>query len=254
MQAETLTFDQVHLGVPQPETAARWYIEHLGARPGDHFDRIWFGGTRMIFLENATPAPSRGAAIDHFALSCADVEAQIDALEGSGARVTTPVGRVLPDPPAGRVQKDPAYEGYRYAYIEDPWGARIQLVEEPGAIAFHHVHLRVPDPDGTRRWYLDRFGGEPAKLKGRLEGIKYGDVWVFMEQGNTEPSRGHTIDHVGWRMPDLLATAAELKAKGGLAFTVEPKPGPPGAYSPVLMSFAEDPWGVKIELLQRHGE
>jgi predicted enzyme related to lactoylglutathione lyase len=137
----------------------------------------------------------------------------------------------------------------RYAFIEDPWGARIQLVEEPGALAFHHVHLSVPDPEGTRLWYLDRFGGEPAKLKGRLEGIKYGDVWLFMEQGNTTPSRGHTIDHVGWRMPDLLATAAKLKAKGGLAFTTEPKPGPPGAYSPVLMSFAEDPWGVKIGVL-----
>jgi catechol 2,3-dioxygenase-like lactoylglutathione lyase family enzyme len=238
--AETLTFDQVHLGVPQPETAARWYVEHLGAKPGDHVDRIWFGGTRVIFLENATPAPSRGAAIDHFALSCADVKAQVDALEGSGARVTTPVSDM---PGLGR-----------YAYIEDPWGARIQLVEEPGALAFHHVHLSVPDPEGTRAWYLDRFGGDPAKLKGRLEGIKYGDVWLFMDQGNTVPSRGHTIDHVGWRMPDLLATAAQLKAKGGLAFTTEPKPGPAGAYSPVLMSFAEDPWGVKIELLQRHPE
>lgn len=238
--AETLTFDQVHLGVPQPETAARWYVEHLGARTGDHVDRIWFGSTRVIFLENATPAPSRGAAIDHFALSCADVQAQVGALQGSGVRVTTPVSDM---PGLGR-----------YAFIEDPWGARIQLVEEPGALAFHHVHLSVPDPEGTRLWYLDRFGGEPAKLKGRLEGIKYGDVWVFMEQGNTVPSRGHTIDHVGWRMPDLLATAARLKAKGGLAFTTEPKPGPPGVYSPVLMSFAEDPWGVKIELLQRHAE
>jgi catechol 2,3-dioxygenase-like lactoylglutathione lyase family enzyme len=238
--AETLTFDQVHLGVPQPATAARWYVEHLGARAGDHVDRIWFGGTRIIFLENATPAPSRGAAIDHFALSCADVQAQVGALQGSGARVTTPVSDM---PGLGR-----------YAFIEDPWGARIQLVEEPGALAFHHVHLSVPDPEGTRLWYLDRFGGEPAKLKGRLEGIKYGDVWLFMEQGNTVPSRGHTIDHVGWRMPDLLATAAKLKAKGGLAFTTEPKPGPSGAFSPVLMSFAEDPWGVKIELLQRHAE
>ena len=57
MQAETLTFDQVHLGVPDPQAAARWYVRHLGASPGDHVDRIWFGGTRVIFLENATPAP-----------------------------------------------------------------------------------------------------------------------------------------------------------------------------------------------------
>ncbi|MGH9254283.1 MAG: VOC family protein [Vicinamibacterales bacterium] len=240
MHSETLTFDQVHLGVPDPEAAARWYVQHLGAAPGEHVDRIWSGATRIIFLANATPAPSRGAAIDHFALSCADVSAQVSALDGSGVRVTTPV---TDRPGLGR-----------YAFIEDPWGARVQLVEEPGALRVHHVHLHVPDPDRSRAWYLDRFGGEPARLKGQLDGIRYGDVWVFMDQGAAEPSRGHTIDHVGWRTTDLLVKAAELKAKGGLTFTTEPKPGPPGAYSPVLMSFAEDPWGVKIELLQRHRE
>ena len=237
MQAETLTFDQVHLGVPDPEAAARWYVQHLGAAPGDHVDRIWFGATRVIFLQNASPAPSDGAAIDHFALSCADVAAQVSSLAGSNARVATPVSDM---PGLGR-----------YAYIEDPWGAKIQLVEEPGPITFHHVHLRAADPAQLRAWYLDRFGGTAAKLKDRLDGIQYGDVWLFVDQGAADPSRGHTIDHVGWRMPDLTAKASELKSKGGLTFTTEPKPGPPGAYSPVLMSFAEDPWGVKIELLQR---
>ncbi|MBI4885648.1 MAG: VOC family protein [Acidobacteria bacterium] len=234
---ETLTFDQVHLGVPDPGAAAQWYVRHLGAAPGDNFDRIWFGPARVIFLKNEAPAPSRGAAIDHFALSCTDVRAEVAALDGSGARVTTAVSEA---PGLGR-----------YAYVEDPWGARIQLVEEPGAPRFHHVHLQVPDPAATRGWYLERFGGERAALKGTLDGIRYGDVWLFLDRGANEPSRGHAIDHIGFRMPDLLARAAALKTMGGLTFTTDPKPGPPGAFSPALMSFAEDPWGVKIELLQR---
>jgi len=232
----TLTFDQVHLGVPDPEGAAQWYVQHLGARPGEHVDRVWFGPTRMIFLKNATPAPSHGAAIDHFALSVADVHGQVKALEDSGVRVTAAVSDA---PGLGR-----------FAFVEDPWGAKIQLVEEPGALRFHHVHLRMPDPDAARSWYLERFGGTRATLKGRLDGIQYGDVWLFLEGGTSVPSRGHTIDHIGWRMPDLLAKAAELKAKG-LTFTTEPHAGPQAAHAPVLMSFTEDPWGVKIELLQR---
>ena len=236
---ETLTFDQVHLGVPDPEAAARWYVQHLDAAPGDNTDRIWFGGIRAIFLKNATPAPSRGSAIDHFALSYPDVAAKVASLESAGVKVITPVSEA-------------SWLG-RLAYVADPWGASIQLVEEPGPSSFHHVHLAVPDPEQTRRWYLDRFGGEQASLKGKLDGIKYGDVWVFIDKGPAAPSRGHAIDHVGWRMPDLLTKAAELR-KQGLSFTTEPQPGPPGAFSPVLMSFTEDPWGVKIELLQRRGE
>ena len=223
MAVETLTFDQVHLGVPDPEIAARWYVEHLGAAPGDNADRIWFGPTRVIFLKNASPGPSEGTAIDHFALA------------GS-------VGRVLLDPSVRRVQEDPAY-------VADPWGTKIQLVEDSGPLRVPHVHLRVPDVERARGWYLDRFGGERTALDGR-PGIKYGDVWLLLDEGAAVPSRGHAIDHVGWRTPDLLALAAEVKQKG-VTFSTEPQPGPPGAFSPVLMSFTEDPWGVKIELLQR---
>ena len=236
---ETLTFDQVHLGVPDPDAAARWYVEHLDAKAGDNSDRIWFGPIRAIFLKNATPGPSRGSTIDHFALSYPDVAAKIASLRAAGVTVTTPVGET-----AGLG---------KHAYIADPWGTTIQLVEEPGAPAFHHVHLRVPDPGATSRWYVERFGGDQGKLKGQLDGIRYGNVWVFLDTGDAAPSRGHAIDHIGWRMPDLMARAADFR-KQGITFTTEPQPGPPGAFSPVLMSFAEDPWGVKIELLQRRGE
>lgn len=233
---ETLTFDQVHLGVPDPAAAARWYQQYLDAAPGEHIDRVMVGGIRVIFLQNDAPAPSGGAAIDRFGLSFADLDARLRALDGSGARVVAPPAML---------------EGcYRSAVVEDPWGARVELVEDPDTIGFHHVCLRVPDPDLVRGWYVERLGGSPGSLKGRLEGLQYGSVWVFMEPGAAEPSRGHAIDHVGWRMQDLRSRAADLKTRG-LRFTTEPQPGPPGAYSPTLMSFAEDPWGVKIELLQR---
>lgn len=237
---ETLIFDQAHLGVPDPEAGARWYVEHLGARPGDHTDRVWIGDIRVIFLKNDAPGRSEGTAIDHMAISVPDVAATMKALEGSGARVLTPPTDV---------------EGlHTSAFIEDPWGTKIELLDDTERAGFHHVQLQVPDPTAARTWYVERFGGREGTFKGRLEGIQYGGVWVFIdEHAAAAPSRGHAIDHVGWRMPDLAATAAQLKAMG-LTFTTEPKPGPPGPFSPVLMSFAEDPWGVKIELLQRRGE
>ena len=230
-----LTFDQVHLGVPDPVAAASWYQRFLGATPGDHVDRVMFGRTRFIFLKNETPEPSHGSAIDHVALSFEDLDARMTALEGSGMRVTTPVGDG-----AG---------AHKSAVVEDPWGARIQMGQDPETLGLHHVHLQVPDPAQARRWYVEMLGGQAAMKEG-LDGVQCGDVWLLLEPGVAVPSRGHTIDHIGWRMPDLLATAAQLKTRG-VSFTTEPHPGPAAPHAPVLMSFAEDPWGVKIELLQR---
>jgi lactoylglutathione lyase len=239
MQGETLTFDQVHLGVPNPEAAAEWYRQYLGATPGDHADRVMFGRTRFIFLKNDTPAPSRGASIDHVGLSSVDLDVRMKKLEGSGMQLVAPPRSVTGI--------------YTSAFIEDPWGARIELLEDAEDVGLHHVHLQVPDPAVSRSWYLERFGGTAARLRGTIDGIKYGDVWLLADRGTAEPSGGHTIDHIGWRMPDLMATAAELRTKG-VSFTTEPHPGPTAPHAPVLMSFTEDPWGVKIELLQRRGE
>ena len=230
------TFDQVHLGVPDPGASANWYRQHLGATQGEHTDRVMFGDTRFIFLKNETPAPSHGAAIDHVGFSFADLDAGLKALDGSGIRVTTPVTEIA--------------DLYRSGFIEDPWGTRIEVVEDPETVGFHHVHLQVPDPETARGWYVERFGGEPAKFKNQIDGLKYGGVWLFADRGAATPSQGHAIDHIGWRMADLLAAATTLRTQG-VHFTTEPHPGPSTAHAPAMMSFTEDPWGGRIELLQR---
>ena len=231
------TFDQVHLGVPDPLAGAAWYRQYLGATPGDHVDRVMFGGTRFIYLRNESPAPSRNAAIDHVALAVPDLDARLKALEGSGARLVSPPG------PSG---------GRRSCMVEDPWGTSLELVEDATS-GLDHVHLRVPDPARTSQWYVDNFAGAAGSFDGRSDGVRCADVWLVIEQGSAEPSRGHAIDHIGYRVPDLAGAAADLKRRG-VTFTTEPHAGPPGAHAPALMSFVEDPWGVKIELLQRRGE
>jgi lactoylglutathione lyase len=233
-----LVFDQVHLGVPDPLAGAAWYRQYLGATAGDHTDRVMFGRTRFIFLKNEAPTPTRDAAIGHVALSVSNLDAQLRTFDGSGGRVTAPP------------VKGPG--GLRSCYIEDPWGACLELVEDGRDGGVHHVQLRVPDPDEASTWYVNALGGKAGSFQGG-SAVKCAAVWLALEKGAAEPSRGHTIDHIGYRMPDLTSAAEALKGKG-VTFTTEPHPGPPGAHAPALMSFIEDPWGVRIELLQRRGE
>jgi lactoylglutathione lyase len=232
---ETLTYDHVHFGVPDPAKAVEWYAKYLGGQPGpagEPNDRLLFGKTRFIFLKTDKPLPSAGSAVDHIGLSVPNLAAKIMELQTAGVKIVTPI------------QEEPGL--FKHAFIEDPWGAKIEVLQDPETLGFHHVHLRAPDPEGAFKWYLEMFGGERRKLKGRVDALKYGEVWVLAEKGEATPSEGHAIDHIGWRTTmDLSAKAAELKAKG-VKFTTEPRP-----FRNIHISYVEGPAAVKIELLQR---
>jgi len=232
---ETMTYDHVHLGVPDQAKAVEWYAKYLGGQPGppgEPNERLLFGKTRFIFLKNDKPLPSAGSAVDHIGLSFADLAAKIKDLEAAGIKILTPV------------QEERGL--FKHAFLEDPWGAKIEILQDPETLGFHHVHLRAPDPEAALKWYLEMFGGERTKLKGRVDAVKYGEAWVLVEKGDATPSEGHAIDHIGWRTTmDLTEKAAELKAKG-VEFTAEPRP-----VRDIHVSFVEGPAAVKIELLQR---
>jgi hypothetical protein len=75
-------------------------------------------------------------------------------------------------------------------------------------LGLHHIHVRAPDPDEVFRWMLAKFGGARSKLKGRIDGLKYSapgfsSVWILAQRGESEPSEGHTIDHIGFRSTAL---------------------------------------------------
>jgi catechol 2,3-dioxygenase-like lactoylglutathione lyase family enzyme len=235
-QTATLPYDHVHLAVPDQLAAVEWYRKNLGGQLStEGKDRVTFGKTRFIFLKAENVKPSAGPAIDHIGFSFADVDAKMNELQAAGVRVITPL-RAVP----GIV---------KVGFVEDPWGVKIELLQDAETLGFHHVHLLAPDPVASMAWYKERFGGETAKLKGVLDGLKYGDVWVFFAKGDDLPSVGHAIDHVGWRVPDLDRTLTGLKAKnikvvqGPTALTL--------ATGVVHYSFVEDPSGTKIEIVQR---
>ena len=233
---ETLVFDHVHLSAPDQEQAVDWYIRHLGARLAATPDRVLIGDRLWIlFYQADAAAPSTDSAIEAIGFSYADANAKLKQLEAAGAKVIAPV-RGLPG----------ALGAYRSGLVEDPFGVRIAVVQDPETLGFHHVRLRVPDPEAAFVWYLAAFGGERAKLKDRIDGLKYGRVWLLAEKGDGTPSAGHAIDHIAWRTTGLDVKAAALKSKG-IAFTSEPRT----LNERTRISFLDGPAGARIELLQR---
>lgn len=236
-QVETLLYDHVHMSVPDPQAAAAWYHEHLGGEfIDDRDDRLLFGTTRIMFLPGDDRRPSAGGVIDHLGFSVPDLDAKLREMAAAGGTVTSEARDV------------PGL--FKLGFVDDPWGTRLEIVQDPQHLGFHHVHLRSPDPDAALAWYHDHFGGVRLRMRGRLDGILYpGNVWLLVSRGDNFPSQGARIDHIGWRAIDLNEKIEELRARG-VEIQTEPRDMtlPNGMIS---YAYVMGPEGARLELVQR---
>jgi catechol 2,3-dioxygenase-like lactoylglutathione lyase family enzyme len=232
--------DHVHLMVPDQAKAVEWYHTQFGGQTmTESPDRLMFGDTRLIFLRGPNGAagqPSAGSAIDHIGFSVPDLDAKMKELEAASIKIVNPARDV------------PGL--FKLAFIEDPWGTRIEVVQDPEKPGFHHVHLRAPDPAAALAWYKEKFAGDTAKLKDRIDGLRLSGVWLLVQRGDAVPSDGHAIDHFGFRTNNLAAKTTELKGQG-VKFTTEPRPLTLASGVTVNFAYLDGPAGAKIELVQR---
>jgi catechol 2,3-dioxygenase-like lactoylglutathione lyase family enzyme len=216
----TEPFDHLHLAVPDIEQAREWYLRHMGGNVGETPERIAFGEWKgdhplpiqLLFMQSATARPSAGSTIDHIGFSFSDLDAKVAALQAAGVKVVS------------QVKELPGL--WKQATVEDPWGTRLELVQDPDALGLHHVELRVGDPEESFRWYVRAFGGDRTKYKG-IEAIRYRDLGVFyliiVKDDNATPSHGHVIDHLGFGPIDLDKVVNDLTSQG-VKFTSNPNP------------------------------
>ena len=244
-QTPTFPYDHIHLNVPDPAAAANWYEKYFGGRRiKEAPDRLMFGSTRFMFLKKADAKPSAGSAVDHVGFSFADLEGKMKEFETAGIKVVTPVRDV------------PGL--FKLGFVEDPWGTRIEVVQDADLLGLHHVHMRGPDTEEVFSWLLAKFGGQRTKLKDRLDAMKYSaagysDMWILVQRGDAEPSEGHAIDHIGWRSTGpLAATSDGLRAKS-VTVTSEPRPLPLPNGPTINFAYVAGPAGARIEIVERPG-
>jgi lactoylglutathione lyase len=229
--------DHIHLAAPDPEKAVAWYRQHFGGQTmAEAPDRLLYGDTRVVFQKRDAAQPSEGSVIDHIGFSVADLDAMMTALQSGGTKIVQPVR----DAPGL----------FKLAFIEDPWGTRIEIAQDPQKLGLHHIHLRGPDPAATLAWFSAQFGGRSGRLKDRIDGIDMGGVWILVQRGETVPSQGHSIDHIGFRPVNVDAAVTELKTRN-VKITTEPRPLTFANGTTVRLAFAEGPDGVRIEMVQR---
>jgi len=231
-------YHHMHLTAPDAKAAVAWYVEHMDCEGFGRENACQIGDVQLIWFERAPTDVSVGSGVDHISFSFPDLEAKMAGWEAAGLDLEGPIRDV------------PGL--FKLAFLSDPWGTRIEVVEDAEWPDFHHIHLSSADPAAALTWYQNIFGGERDKLKGRIDGIRYGGVWlVAMEHpdGAPAPSKGRAIDHLSWGFSDLDAAAVEIKGKG-VPFDMEPRPYTNPLGQEMKISFVYGPDDVWIEVVQ----
>ena len=235
--AEGMPYDHMHLIATDPAEAVEWYAKYMDGEKIDSDSRLRFGSTLFIFFKrDAGFKGSDGSSVDHIGFSFHDLDAKMEEYRAVGIKI-------LAEP------KEVA-DKFKYGFVEDPWGTKIEVMEDHQTIGFHHIHLKGPEPTKMLDWYQNAFGGERTSYYGLLDALNYDGVWL-MAAGAPEalaPTKGRSIDHLGWGVKDMAADAKMLKEKG-VTFTMEPRPFNPEVA--IAIAFVEAPGGVRIELVQR---
>ena len=125
--ASAAAIHHVQITAASPSEAVRWYVRHLDCEPiAERNDATDCSGIELMFVAQPTMGSTQGTGVDHIAFSYSDLERKMAELEavgvrGSGVRLQRfDDGATLRDLPGL----------FTHGFIFDPWGTRIELVED----------------------------------------------------------------------------------------------------------------------------
>ncbi len=234
------TYHHMHQAASSNEEGVRWYTTFLDCKPWlDRKDGCMMNATIFIFTPRAMKGSSAGTGVDHIAFSYPDAAAKMKALEAAGVKVITPFqSNAVP---------------FAAGVIEDPWGTRVEILQDTRYPGFHHIHLASADPDAALKWYQNAFGGERKNVTGQVPGLLYGSLWLLAarHQGPAlVPTDGRSIDHLSWEAADLDTEAAAMKKRGVIFDIEEPHALVNQLGQRQKTSVLTGPDGVRIDLVQ----
>ncbi len=135
------------------------------------------------------------------------------------------------------------------------------LAAKDGPIVYGHHHLNVSNIDSQKKFFADVLGGTAMKVgTTNIEIVRFPNVLVFFTpKAPTGGTKGTTVNHIGFSVPNLAQTIVKVKANGYRMITREEvvagrevkndiaAPTTPGGSS---IAFVMGPDDTKVELVE----
>jgi catechol 2,3-dioxygenase-like lactoylglutathione lyase family enzyme len=136
--------------------------------------------------------------------------------------------------------------------------AQLLAVKE-GPIVYGHHHLNVTSVEEHKKFWVDTLGGTATKA-GTFDVIKIPNVLIFLSaRARSGPTKGSSLDHIGFSVPNLRQFVDKVKASGYQMVTATEVPAGVSVTDDIAargpgIAYVMAPDGVKVELLQSNGQ
>jgi catechol 2,3-dioxygenase-like lactoylglutathione lyase family enzyme len=178
---------------------------------------------------------SVGSVVNHVGFIVDNVQKRVAEWKAAGVNVL----------PGGNNRLD-------QAFVVTPDGVRIEILEDKTqsmAVRNEHVHLSVPKEEVAKAqaWYAKTFGGRMG-TRNNAPVVDLPGVQIRFATAETKqaPTRGRVLDHIGFDVKDHAAFVKKIEAEG-IKLDEPVRKSPTGS----TITYITDPWGTRIEIVQR---
>lgn len=229
-----VSMGHIHLTVPDPDAQIKVWTDVLGAttEKAGPLNLVKLPGIFIIVTKANATEGSDGSTANHIGFLVRDY----GALKAKLAAANIPT--------VFDIEKN------KQIMVTFPDKVRVEFNEDPSIaepVVFHHIHLMTTDPAALQAWYVKTFGAEAATRR-NLPAAKIpgGEVDFLKAKDAPAPTKGRTLDHIGFEIKDLDAFCKRLTADG-IPFDTPYRDVPAIG---LKIAFIIDPVGTRIELTQ----
>ena len=203
---------------------------------------VQFPGIYVILRQQEPTGGTVGSVLNHFGFLVKDFAGSVAKWKAAGLAWDPVI-----NPKVGQ------------GFLNGPDGVRVEIYEDTSIttpMQMHHLHLLVPDPQAAQKWYGQQFGA--------TAGTRLGGIGVTRTQFDTvnvpgteitlsetadrlAPTKGRSVDHIGFEVTDVDAFVATLKSAG---ITTDGAIRNSASASGLRIVYITDPWGTEIEITQ----